>query len=95
MVICQIARKNRYPISFLRFTKLGFPMMILSLVISTRVHLLAILRVRKPRHGWALTGKQVPCFRMFLAEACSSKAAKDHASQQREAWHPATMGLAS
>ena len=35
VVICQIARKNRYPITFWQFTKLGFPMMILSLVISS------------------------------------------------------------
>jgi Na+/H+ antiporter NhaD/arsenite permease-like protein len=35
VVICQIARKNRYPITFWQFTRLGFPMMILSLVIST------------------------------------------------------------
>jgi Na+/H+ antiporter NhaD/arsenite permease-like protein len=35
VVICQIARKNRYPITFWQFTRLGFPMMILSLVISS------------------------------------------------------------
>jgi Na+/H+ antiporter NhaD/arsenite permease-like protein len=35
VVICQIARKNRYPITFWQFTRLGMPMMILSLVISS------------------------------------------------------------
>jgi Na+/H+ antiporter NhaD/arsenite permease-like protein len=35
VVICQIARKNRYPITFWQFTRMGFPMMILSLVISS------------------------------------------------------------
>ena len=35
VVISQIARKNNYPLSFKRFTMYGFPMMLLSLVISS------------------------------------------------------------
>ena len=35
VVVSQIAHKNKYKLSFWRFTKIGFPMMILSLVLST------------------------------------------------------------
>jgi len=35
VVVCQIARKNRYPISFWQFTRYGFPLMILSVAISS------------------------------------------------------------
>ncbi|MBS1371014.1 MAG: ArsB/NhaD family transporter [Lentisphaeria bacterium] len=35
VVVCQIARKNRYPVSFWQFTKYGFPLMILSVAISS------------------------------------------------------------
>ncbi len=35
VVICQIARKNRYKLTFLEFTKYGFPLMILSTAISS------------------------------------------------------------
>ena len=45
VVVAQIARKNRYHFSFWSFTRLGFPMMLLSLVLSSvymyiRYHLL-------------------------------------------------------
>ncbi|HPS53898.1 MAG TPA: ArsB/NhaD family transporter, partial [Phycisphaerae bacterium] len=35
VVICQIAKRNNYNITFMGFTKLGMPMMVLSLVICT------------------------------------------------------------
>jgi len=35
VVISQIAKKNNYPLTFWRFTRIGLPMMILSLLIST------------------------------------------------------------
>lgn len=35
VVICQIAKRNNYNITFMGFTKLGLPMMVLSLVICT------------------------------------------------------------
>ncbi len=35
VVIAQIARRNKYPLTFWQFTKYGLPMMILSLVLST------------------------------------------------------------
>ena len=35
VVIAQIARKNNYTLSFVRFTKTGFPVMVLSLIIAT------------------------------------------------------------
>ncbi len=35
VVICQIARKNRYQMTFWQFSRIGFPMMILSLIIAS------------------------------------------------------------
>ncbi|MCD6304605.1 MAG: ArsB/NhaD family transporter [Planctomycetes bacterium] len=35
VVISQIARKNNYPLTFWRFTRVGFPFMVLSLLLST------------------------------------------------------------
>ncbi len=35
VVIAQIARRNKYPLSFWKFTKFGFPMMFISLLISS------------------------------------------------------------
>ena len=35
VVVCQIARRNRYPVNFRQFTRYGFPLMILSVVISS------------------------------------------------------------
>ena len=35
VVVSQIAKKNNYPLTFWRFTLIGFPIMILSLVVST------------------------------------------------------------
>jgi len=44
VVISQIARKNNYPLTFKRFTLWGFPMMLLSLVISSIYLYLRYLR---------------------------------------------------
>ncbi|MBS1371364.1 MAG: ArsB/NhaD family transporter [Lentisphaeria bacterium] len=44
VVISQIARKNNYPLTFWRFTKYGFPMMLLSLVISSAYLYLRYIR---------------------------------------------------
>ena len=35
VVVCQIARKNRYPVTFWQFTRYGFPLMILSVAICS------------------------------------------------------------
>ena len=35
VVVSQIARRNRYPVNFRQFTKYGFPLMILSVAISS------------------------------------------------------------
>lgn len=35
VVVCQIARKNRYPITFWQFTRYGFPLMIVSVTICS------------------------------------------------------------
>lgn len=35
VVIAQIARRNKYPITFMAFTKYGFPVMIFTLIVST------------------------------------------------------------
>jgi len=35
VVVSQIARKNNYPLTFWRFTRIGLPLMVLSLLIST------------------------------------------------------------
>ncbi|MPN62087.1 putative transporter [bioreactor metagenome] len=35
VVVCQIARKNRYPVTFWQFTKYGFPLMILSVILAS------------------------------------------------------------
>ena len=34
-MIAQIARKNNYALTFARFSKTGFPVMVLSLIIAT------------------------------------------------------------
>ncbi|MDD4735766.1 MAG: DUF2877 domain-containing protein, partial [Kiritimatiellae bacterium] len=41
VVIAQVARKNNYPLTFRRFTCYGFPMMLLTLVISSVYQMLA------------------------------------------------------
>ena len=35
VVVCQIARKNRYPVTFWQFTRYGFPLLILSVAICS------------------------------------------------------------
>ena len=35
VVVCQIARKNRYPITFWQFTRYGLPLMIVSVAICS------------------------------------------------------------